>query len=101
MPLPAGDLTFAVGGDVRREHLEDTPDFANATGRTDQGGTPTSGGYNVKEAFIETLIPLAKNTPWAESMDVDAAARYTDYSVAGSVANHSRRSVLIVHHPAG
>jgi hypothetical protein len=38
--LPAGSLTFALGGDVRRDSLSDTPEFANATGRTDQGWRP-------------------------------------------------------------
>jgi iron complex outermembrane receptor protein len=84
VPLPAGDLTFAVGGDVRREHLEDTPDFANATGRTDQGGTPTSGGYNVKEAFLEFNVPILKDAPFAKDLSFDGAGRYAHYSNFGT-----------------
>ncbi len=83
-PLPAGDLSFAVGGDVRREHLVDTPDFANATGRTDQGGTPTSGGYSVKEAFVELNVPILKDQIMAKELTLDGAGRYAHYSNFGT-----------------
>jgi iron complex outermembrane recepter protein len=84
VPLPAGDLKFALGGDVRREFLEDTPDFANATARTDQGGTPTRGGYNLKEAFLEVNVPILKDAPFAKELSVDGAGRYSHYSNFGT-----------------
>ncbi|MDR2215130.1 MAG: TonB-dependent receptor [Nevskiaceae bacterium] len=46
---------------------------------------PTSGKYDVKEAYVEALVPLAKDLPWAQSLDLNAAVRYTDYSQSGSV----------------
>jgi iron complex outermembrane receptor protein len=82
--LPAGDLTFALGGDIRRESLVDTPDFANATGRTDQGGTPTKGRYDLKEGFVELNIPVLKDQFMAKELSVDAAARYSHYSNFGN-----------------
>jgi iron complex outermembrane receptor protein len=81
--LPAGDFTFALGGDIRRETLTDTPDFANATGRTDQGGTPTRGQYNLKEGFFELNIPLLKDVFLAKQLSFDGAARYSHYSNFG------------------
>ncbi len=45
----------------------------------------TSGEYTVKEGFVETLIPLAKDTGWARSLDLNAAGRVTDYSQSGQV----------------
>jgi iron complex outermembrane recepter protein len=82
--LPAGDLSFALGGDVRREALKDTPDFANATGRTDQGGAPTSGAYNLKEGFLELNVPLLKDQFLAKELTVNAAGRYSHYSNFGN-----------------
>jgi iron complex outermembrane recepter protein len=84
VPLPAGDLSFAVGGDVRRESLEDTPDFANATGRTDQSGTPTRGAYNLKEGFVELNVPILKDAPFAKELSLDGAGRYAHYSNFGT-----------------
>lgn len=81
--LPAGDLGFAVGGDVRREALVDKPDFANATLRTDQGGTPTAGGYNLKEGFIELNIPVLKDVFLAKELSINTAGRFSHYSNFG------------------
>jgi outer membrane receptor protein involved in Fe transport len=39
----------------------------------------------VKEAFVETVIPLAKDLPFARSADLQLAVRAEDYSTAGSV----------------
>jgi iron complex outermembrane receptor protein len=46
---------------------------------------PTSGSYNVKEFFAETVVPLAKDTMWAKSLDLNAAVRVTNYSTSGTV----------------
>ncbi len=45
----------------------------------------TSGSYTVKEGFVETLVPLAKDQSWAKSLDLNAAGRVTDYSQSGTV----------------
>ena len=82
--MPAGDLSFAAGGDVRKEFLSDTPDFANATGRTDQGGTPTKGSYDLKEGFVEFDVPILKNRFLAKELSVDAAGRSSHYSNFGN-----------------
>ncbi|MDE2250947.1 MAG: TonB-dependent receptor [Gammaproteobacteria bacterium] len=81
--LPAGDLSFAAGGDVRRESLSDTPDYANATGRTDQGGTPTTGKYDLKEGFLELNVPILKDRALARQLTFNGAARYSKYSNFG------------------
>lgn len=46
---------------------------------------PTFGSYKVTEGFVETIIPLARDEQWAESFDLNAAVRATDYSSAGYV----------------
>src|SRR5581483_1306612 len=43
------------------------------------------GHFNVNEGFVETVVPLAKDTAWARSLDLDLAARFTDYSTSGYV----------------
>jgi outer membrane receptor protein involved in Fe transport len=40
---------------------------------------------NVKEVSGEILVPLLKDVPFFQSLDVNVAGRYTDYSTSGSV----------------
>jgi iron complex outermembrane receptor protein len=46
---------------------------------------PTSGKVDVTEGYVEALVPLAKELPWAHSLNFNAAARYTEYSSSGAV----------------
>ena len=82
--LPGGDVAFALGGDIRREFLSDTPDFANATGRTDQGGTPTRGAYDLKEGFLEVNVPMLKDKFLARELTLNGAVRDSHYSNFGN-----------------
>jgi outer membrane receptor protein involved in Fe transport len=43
------------------------------------------GKYDVTEGFLETLVPLAKDLPFAQSLDFNGAVRYTEYSTSGDV----------------
>ncbi len=40
-----------------------------------------AGRISVGEGFVETQVPLAKDEPWAKSLNFNAAGRLTDYSV--------------------
>src|SRR5205814_9601754 len=42
------------------------------------------GSYNVKEAYAELNAPLLANRPMAELLELDAAARVSEYSTSGS-----------------
>ena len=78
--LPAGGLGFAAGLEWRDESGEVTP--SGIVGNGDSGGNfaePTEGGYNLFEAYIEFEVPLLVDAPLAESLDMQAAVRYSDY----------------------
>lgn len=45
----------------------------------------TSGGYDVREVFAESLVPLVARRAAAQSLSVDLAARYADYSGSGGI----------------
>jgi iron complex outermembrane recepter protein len=47
---------------------------------------PEGGSANVKELFGEVVVPLAKDLPFARSIDFNAAVRGIDYSTSGKVA---------------
>jgi outer membrane receptor protein involved in Fe transport len=46
---------------------------------------PITGGYDLWEAFGEALVPLARDVRFIQSLDLNAAVRYTDYSLSGGV----------------
>lgn len=83
----AGDVNIATGIEWRMEqigHGSNDPisdDFGWWVG----GYPSTKGGYNVKEAFLETLVPLAKDLPFLQALDFTGAVRATDYSTSGNV----------------
>jgi iron complex outermembrane receptor protein len=83
--LPAGDLKFALGADYRVISFESKPDAAVQSGDpfTFNPQAPTRGSSSVKEFFGELLIPVIKDTPFFQSVNVDIAARYSDYELSG------------------
>lgn len=107
--LSAGPIVAAFGVSYRKETLDavftdeaGVPDVIPAD--EDQGyqGLPANlhnkadvylanemldaqGGYNVKEVFAETMIPLVENASWAQTFNVNLSARYADYSGSGGV----------------
>ena len=100
--LPAGDVQLAVGGNYRKEYLDGKVDpLINTTYSTDATGAPlllcpgpnsicssaAQGGYNVKEAYAEVLVPILKDAPFAHSLNIDIGDRYSKYSNFGSTNN--------------
>lgn len=84
--LPAGDVSFAVGVEARKEQIVTTVgalDLARAY--TSFSFAPLAGEFTVKEAFGEVLVPLIHDTPLLRQLDLNAAARISDYSTTGSI----------------
>ena len=86
--LPAGMVSLAAGLESRSESGFDSPDALIASGNTTGNArTPTTGGYDVKEAYAELAIPLLKNLPAIKAMDLSLAVRSSDYSNFGKTTN--------------
>jgi iron complex outermembrane receptor protein len=84
----AGDVSVAVGAEYRKEKIrgfvpnEFQPVVTNnlVTTRWSVGNyVPTNGEYDVKEAYLETVIPLGFG------LEFNGAVRATDYSSSGYV----------------
>lgn len=101
----AGDIGIAAGVEVRYESLRDDRDpiIDGTHTYTDwytgteyqsnffgHSSTPDSyGSRNVKSAFLELAVPLvspALGIPLVQSLDLQIAGRYEDYSDVGDVA---------------
>jgi len=82
----AGPVSLATGIEHRIEESKGINSLLDQQ-RVFFGGNyaPTFGKYKVTEGFVETVVPLARDQAWAQSLDVNAAVRATDYSTAGYV----------------
>ncbi len=82
----AGPVSIASGVDYRKEELElDNIDPLSASGAL--GGfnnSGTAGKFDVWEGFFEGVAPLLNNEHVAK-IDLNGAARYSDYSTSGSI----------------
>ncbi|MEO8936633.1 MAG: TonB-dependent receptor [Burkholderiaceae bacterium] len=77
--LPAGPLSFAAGGEIKRESISDRPDALITNGNVlGQGATKTDGARNVQAAYAEFSIPVIR------SVEASVAAREDHYSDFGS-----------------
>lgn len=82
----AGPVSVATGFEYRKDSVDQRVD-AMAQVSAFSIGNPKAmdGSYNVKEAFVETVVPLAKDAAFAKSLDFNGAVRVTDYSTSGTV----------------
>lgn len=84
--LPAGALGAAVGLEWRKEESEFRPDALSIAGISSGNQSAfTAGEYDVWEAYAETVIPILAGLPFVESLSVEGAIRYADYSTIGNV----------------
>jgi len=80
----AGPISLALSAEHRKESAEDFPDPVSLVAGWHSGNHQyLKASTEVSEAAIETLIPLLKDKPFAESWDLSAAYRYTDYKLSG------------------
>lgn len=75
----AGPVSFAFGGERRRERVNGFVDPQFNSGWLYGNYRVTAGAFTVTEAFIETVVPLAKG------LDFNGAIRQADYSTSGGV----------------
>ena len=86
--LPAGPVGLAAGVEWRQDHSDYTPDQNKDRGDIlgFNAQHPISGGFTVKELFVEGLVPLAADAPFAHKLDLSLGARLSDYTTVGSIS---------------
>lgn len=82
--LGAGGVGVAFGAEWRKESGRTDPDQNLASGNVAgfNPGAPTGGNYNVTEFFAEVNVPLLADRPFAHRLELNGAARYSNYSNA-------------------
>ncbi|MCW0422323.1 MULTISPECIES: TonB-dependent receptor plug domain-containing protein [Xanthomonas] len=88
MPGSAGEFAFAAGVEHREVSGYDYPDQLSSAGyTTDLAAAPTTGKYKTNEAYLELMIPVLKDVPFAKELSFDVASRYSDYDRFGNTTN--------------
>ncbi len=88
--LPAGPVGFAVGYEHRYQFGSYNPDPVIAAGLgSDIPSLPARGSFNSDEIYGEVRVPLLKDTPFFNSLDVSGAVRYADYSTSRSSTTYT------------
>ncbi|MCW2369031.1 TonB-dependent receptor plug domain-containing protein [Sphingobium sp. B11D3D] len=84
--LWAGPLSLAAGAEYRRDEVKGSTDPLSPTGAFYVSNFAASNGkVEVKEAFVEAVLPLLKDSALGKSLELNGAARRTDYSTSGAV----------------
>lgn len=102
--LPAGEIRVAIGSDYRRDHFSFTPDSVLSVPDISNLGTPLqnkapgvvgfnaqsplNAGTDVYELYGEVLVPILKELPFIESLNVTLGGRYSTYNTIGSVGTY-------------
>jgi iron complex outermembrane receptor protein len=80
--MPAGSFGYAIGFEHREEDGSFVPDPVVAAGETaDVPTNPTTGGYDTDEFYAEVIVPLLKDRPGAQVLNLSAAGRVSDSSL--------------------
>jgi iron complex outermembrane receptor protein len=87
--MPAGPLGFAAGVEFRDHEGSFRPDPIAERGET--AGIPsgaTAGGFDVTEFYGELNVPLLAGVAGADYLELNVAARNSDYSTSGSESTY-------------
>ena len=86
--VPAGIIEVASGIEYREEGLTTDPDPLIAAADTIGGANygPTHGKRDIWEVYAEAHVPIVRDRRWAKAVDLQLAARLSDYSDFGTTA---------------
>jgi outer membrane receptor protein involved in Fe transport len=92
--LPAGAVKLAGGLEYRNQKLDGTADpLSQAVDFYTFNGQALGGKIKVTEGYLETVIPVLKDLPGVENLELNGAGRRTHYSFSSSVAGDHTVSV--------
>ncbi|RZI99777.1 MAG: TonB-dependent receptor [Brevundimonas sp.] len=77
----AGPIGIALGGEYREERTkQDLTEFGDRILFGNGGDDLDKVGFDVAEGFVELRVPLLTDMPFAETLEMSGAYRYSDYS---------------------
>jgi iron complex outermembrane recepter protein len=86
LTLWAGPVSVAGGLEFRVDSIDGVADpLSRQNAFYVFNGQNIDGKIRVTEGYLETIVPLLKDLPFAKSLELNGAARETDYSLSGRV----------------
>jgi len=81
----AGPVSLAAGAEYRDDRVNGTADaISAASGFFTNNAAPINGHIAVLEGYAETVVPLARDLPFARTLDLNGAVRQTHYRRSNS-----------------
>ena len=82
----AGPVSFAGGGEYRRDSINQASDpVSQVLGWRQASAAPFYGSRQVREGYVETVVPLTlPDMPLMKKLELDVAARVADYDGSGA-----------------
>lgn len=88
--LPAGDVGVAFGVEYRKDKsVDDLDELTNIGGNSGNLIPDTRGSITAKEVYGEIRVPLLADTSFFEMLELNAAARYSNYKGSGVIGGQS------------
>jgi iron complex outermembrane receptor protein len=89
--LPAGDVTFGIGAEYRKDKIDSKPSKVASNGlffgfSADRGAT---GSKDIKEIFGEINLPLKANETLVREFTLNVSGRFTDEQYYGTAGTYS------------
>ena len=86
--LPAGAVGVAVGAQFRTNTFMDQPDSIIEAGLSSTNfRMPTNGTQKAKESYFEFSVPLLRDLPAVQALELSLAGRFSDFDNAGLTSN--------------
>lgn len=86
----AGPIGVALGAEYREERTKsDLTEFGDRILFANAFGDLAKVGFDVAEGFAELQLPLLRDLPFAESVELTGAYRYSDYSLGNQTETFS------------
>ncbi len=91
LDLPAGEVKLLLGGEARETALETKADDVAARGLLSGFflDRPSNGDVHLWELFGEIFIPVFKDAPLAQNLELEGAGRFTNHEFYGSNFTYS------------
>lgn len=88
--VPAGAVSVVIGMDYRDDQVSFIVDDAQRRGEISGFNAQQSifGGIDVTEVYGEVGIPVLKDLPFAQSLNVELGYRRSDYNTVGNVTSY-------------
>jgi outer membrane receptor protein involved in Fe transport len=90
LPTASHGLGVSVGADWRSEKTVFQPDYEYIINDLSGQGSPdlpTSGSFNVWEAYGEARLPILEDQPFAKSLAAEVGYRYSEYNLSFGSTN--------------